>query len=101
MIDAVLAALLIGWGAVGWWLFFRERRESQELFDALKMANEGLADYRRNFTKIAWQWPGATERCTCQIDNGPQGATTTHRQCAVHGGSEQTQTEGEKNEHQD
>jgi hypothetical protein len=24
--------------------------------------------------------------CTCQIGSGPRGATTTRRQCAVHGG---------------
>ena len=47
MIDAVLAALLIGWGAVGWWLFFRERRDSQELFGALQAID----------VEIAWLWP--------------------------------------------
>jgi hypothetical protein len=30
----------------------------------------------------------AREVCTCQIGNGPRGATTTSRRCAVHGGEQ-------------
>jgi hypothetical protein len=29
---------------------------------------------------------GEATGCTCQIGNGPRGATTTSRRCAVHGG---------------